>query len=447
MIDLYSKALGLRGERGLSAQGDSPEARARAGCDPGLRVCGRRPRRAAARPCSPGKQRLDALIGRARATLWTERDAETLETAEEALALAEQIGDEEAIPAALALLSQGLQMRGADGDLDRALELGERALAEWVPGARAVDLSEALNLYHDTTYWTGRYERSAELSRAARELAADTHGAELLLRSGGGEALVLAGLGRHEEAIRIWDEMFDVARELGRNTRVLLNYSSLVFRELYDLDEARRRSEEALELSGSMTFSMPRSFARSDLIFTDLLAGNVGAAQAAWPAMWRDAEHSTAWTTWLIYGRLAAARAEIALRAESPESAVEWARRTLEITIRTRRRKYEARGRTILGEALARLGRREAAMSELKAAVVIADELVGAPARWETRAALGSAAGLLAADEIAAEAYREAGALIEQFAATLAQERAARFLKAPVVEEILALSGRSRAGA
>jgi len=54
---------------------------------------------------------------------------------------------------------------------------------------------------------------------------------------------------------------------------VLLNYSALAFRELWDLKEARRRTEEALERSSGMTFSMPRSFARTDLILTDLLEG------------------------------------------------------------------------------------------------------------------------------------------------------------------------------
>ncbi len=80
-----------------------------------------------------------------------------------------------------------------------------------------------------------------------------------------------------EEAIAIWDELFEVARELGPNPRVVLNYSALAYRELYDLDEARSRSEQVVELSGGMSFGMPMQFARSDLLFTQLLAGDVGA--------------------------------------------------------------------------------------------------------------------------------------------------------------------------
>ena len=194
-----------------------------------------------------------------------------------------------------------------------------------------------------------------------------------------------------------------------------------------------------------MVFSMPRSFARSDLIFTDLLAADVGAAQAAWPQMWADAEHATAWTRWLIYGRLAVARAEIALHAETPEVAAEWAQRSLEITIRTRRRKYQARGRSILGEALARLGRREEAIAELRTAVATADELIGPPARVHARGALGRVAYSLGEDDAAATAYAEAAKLVDDFTATLDPARAATFAGAPAVAEILAATGASPA--
>jgi class 3 adenylate cyclase/tetratricopeptide (TPR) repeat protein len=383
-----------------------------------------------------GKERLEALLARGRATHWSERDLETIETAEQALALAEELADEEAIPAALALLSQGLQMRGEAGDLDRAIELGDRALDEWVPGTRPVDRSEALYLYHDTLCWTGSYERAVELAAEGRRVAVDVRGAELVLRGGAGEAVALAGLGRHEEALGIFDEIFAISRELGRNPRVVLNYSSLVFRELNDLPEARRRSAEALELSEGMAFSMPRSFAGADLILTDLLAGDIGAAETGFETMWREAKNVTAWTRWLIYGRLTAARAEIALAGETPESAVEWARQAIDVATRTRRRKYEVRGRVVLGEALARRGKRDEALAELTAAAAIADELIGQPLRWHAQAALGRAAYALGDDDGSARAFGEAGRLVDEFAATLAPERAARLATSPLVEEI-----------
>ena len=440
VIELYSLAIELT---------DDPRLRRRLQLDRGIALVELWDMEQAAKELSElvpdlvGQERLDGLIALGHAYVWTEQEAETLATADAAAALVDEVDDESAKAAVLAIESQGLAMRGAEGDLERAYELGERALSLWVPGARGLDLSHHLHLHADTTYWAGEYERSAELARRSRRVAEDVHVAESLVRGGGWEALTLAGLGRHEEAIAMWDELFAVADDLGHPRQVLLNYSSLAYRELYDLDEARRRSEEALELAGGFTFGMPRQFAGSDLLFTDLLAGDVGRAQAAWRDRWESADHATAWTTWLIRGRLAVARAEIALHAEPAESAVEWAQRSLEIARRTRRRKYEARSSTLLGEAFARLGRREAALEALRAAVPIADALIGPPGRWQARAALAGAAASLGEDDVASDSYEEAATLIEEFAATLAPERSSRLLAAPPIEQILSAAGRS----
>jgi class 3 adenylate cyclase/tetratricopeptide (TPR) repeat protein len=441
-IDLYSKALELAGD---------DELRRRIRLQRGLALVELQDYERAKEeivgllPELEGEEKLEALLFLGHATIWTENDAETLATAEQALALARQLGDDAGIAAALALESEGLAMRGAEGDLDRALELGDHALEIWAPGARPFDLVNFLHLHANAKCWSGQFERSVELSRQARAIATDVHSAESLLRGGGLEALALAGLGRHEEAIAIWDELFEVARELGPNPRVVLNYSALAYRELYDLDEARNRSEQVLALSGGMTFGMPMQFARSDLLFTQLLAGDVGGAQAVWPSLWEGAADATGWTTWLIAGRLATARAEIALHAETPETAIEWARRAIEIAQRTKRRKYEARSLTIFGEAFGLLGRRDEALAALRAAVALTDDLIGQPGRWRAREALGRVSQLLGEDDTAAAAYAEAGDLIESFAGALAPPRSARFLATPAISEILSLAGRSPA--
>jgi class 3 adenylate cyclase/tetratricopeptide (TPR) repeat protein len=390
-----------------------------------------------------GRQKLDAMIALGHALVWTERHEEAIARAADARRLVDELDDATALPAVLAMESQSLAMRGDEGDLERALELGDRALELWEPRARPLDLMQHLHLHADTTYWTGQYGRAVELSQRTRALANEEHRAESLIRGGGFEALALAGLGRHEEAIAIWDEMLLLARELGQSPRVLLNYSSLAYRELYNLDEARIRTERALELSAGFAFGMPMQFATSDLLFTQLLTGDVGAAQAAWPEYWEGAEHATGWTRWLIVGRLAVARAEIALEAESPESALDWADRALSITRGTMRRKYEARSLELMGHALGRLGRRDEAVAALRSAVDVADELVGPPARWSARAALGEVAHALGDDDVAAVAYAEAADLVEAFVPTLAPERAASVLAAPRIADILSAAGRT----
>jgi len=184
---------------------------------------------------------------------------------------------------------------------------------------------------------------------------------------------------------------------------------------------------------------MPLQFAGSDLIWTQLLAGDVGGAQADLPARWESAQHATAWTTWLIAGRLATARAEIAFEAETPESAAEWAQRAVEVARRTSRRKYEGRSLVTLGRALVRLGRRDEGLEALRSAVRIADELVGPVGRWSARAALGRVAQELGRDDEAASVYTEAARLVDEFSGTLAPQRAATLARAPEVTEIRSL--------
>jgi class 3 adenylate cyclase/tetratricopeptide (TPR) repeat protein len=389
-----------------------------------------------------GQQRLDALIARSHATLWTEQDEETLRIAEEALPLAEEVGDATGVAAGLAAKSQALAMRGAEGDLEQALELGDRALDVWPPGARTLSLRHHLHLHANARRWTGQYEGSAELSRQTRALARDVHSAESLLRGGGLEALALADIGRHEEAILIFDDLFEIARELGSSPVVVLNYSTLSYRELNDLDEARRRSEEALDLSAADSFGMPRQFAGSDILLTRILAGDIGGAQTTWPSLWEGAAKATAWTTWLIAGRLAYARAVIDLHAQDHESAADWAERAIQVSRRTKRRKYEALALEVLGQALAKLGQREQAIASLGSAVAFSDELINPPARWQARATLGRVLHAFGDDDGAAAAYGEAGDLLEAFLTTLAPERATHLMSAPVVEEIVSLTGR-----
>jgi class 3 adenylate cyclase/tetratricopeptide (TPR) repeat protein len=389
-----------------------------------------------------GSDKLEALIWLGIADVWMERDAAVIATADEALPLAEKLGDESGIAAALAMKSHGLAQRGAEGDLDHAIELGDRAVEQWPVGARAFELANHLHLHADAKYWVGDYAQSAQLSRATRLQAREVHSPEALLRGGAFEALALAGLGRHEEAISIWEDLLSIAHELDHPPRTVLNNSSLAYRELLDLDEAQRRSEQVIELTAAQSIGMNRQFATTDLLLTRLLAGDIGGAQAMWPALWESAQQATAWTTWLIAGRLEAARAEIALHAETPDVAAEWADRAVATARRTRRRKYEALSLALLGEALGRLGHRDQAFEALRGAVAIADDLVGPPLRWRTRAMLGSAAYATGDDDSAATVFSEAAELIDTFAATLAPERSARLLSAPIVDEILSAGSR-----
>src|SRR5207249_2954412 len=96
-----------------------------------------------------------------------------------------------------------------------------------------------------------------------------------------------------------------------------LNYSSMIFRDVFLLKEARRRNEQALDLVlHHGEWGMPELQGKIDVIITDLMEGEVGRAQRDWPVLWDAAINGKAWRPWLGGIRLAQVRAEIAERAE-----------------------------------------------------------------------------------------------------------------------------------
>jgi tetratricopeptide (TPR) repeat protein len=393
-------------------------------------------------PALEGRDRLEALLALARSYHWTERTPEALDTAERALAVARELGAQDLVPTAIARLSQAHAMRGLTGDLDRAIELGEEALRSWAPGVRVDELAEHEHLLADQHYWTGDYARALELARRARLEAVDPASAEALLRGGGMEALALTAMGRYEEAIASADAVIAVGRELGRPVRVLLNYSTLTFRELFELDEARSRSEEALSQSSrSSSFHMPWMNAEVDLIQTDLLTGDLGAAGARWRGLWDEVLATPAWERWLLGGKLAALRAEIALEVEGPDEAVRWAEEAIGMARVVRRTKYETAARATLGRALLADGRTDDAVRELRTALRDADALANPSWRWQIGAALARALLAAGEDEGAAQAFGAAAGVLRGIAADLSPERAARFVAVPSVADVLATAG------
>jgi class 3 adenylate cyclase/tetratricopeptide (TPR) repeat protein len=395
-------------------------------------------------PTLEGVDKLEALLGLARACQWTERTAQVIDVAGQALEMAQGLEAREFIGPAMARLSQGHGMRGDDGDLDRSIELGERALELWVPGSGLEELPEHNYMLAHAHYWTGGYERAMELSQAARDTAVDPSSGEALLRGGGMEGLLLAARGRYEEAISSFDAVIAFGRELGRPVRVLLNYSTAAFREIFDLEEARRRSEESLTIKGrSSSFHMPWMNALVDLIHTDVLAGEIGAAEARWLDLWEEVLATPAWEQWLLAGRMAALRAQIALVSESPVTTTEWAERAIALARQCRRVKYEAVARGVLGHALLALDRPEDAMRELRAAVNGADALGNPAGRWRAQADLARGLQATGDDEAAVHAFGEAAEIIREMTAGLAPQRAERFTSVPEVAEVLETSGGS----
>jgi tetratricopeptide (TPR) repeat protein len=386
-----------------------------------------------------GRDEIEAVLSRARSTFWTEQAEETLALAQRAADLAAASGAKELEGPAIGMLGAAHAMRGEEGDLDRAIALQDRALAMWVPGTRQLELAEQYHMHSDNFYWTGNYPRALELSRlAATTGGVDPLSAEYLLRGNGLEGLILAGMGRYEEALEIGDAAIATARRLGRGDNVVTNYSTMTLRDIFWLDEALERSSLVADRLGPSDFNMPWMNARADLISVELLLGEVGNVERTWKGAWDDAVAGRGWERWLISGRLASVRADTELERGRLEDAVTWARRALEMARVVNRRKYEIASLITLGSALVAQGVNEGAAQELRTAVRLAEGPGGSPLlRWRARAALGLA---LQQAETAAEGepeLREAASIIHEIAASLAPERADRYMAAPQVARVL----------
>src|SRR5437868_3963480 len=300
-----------------------------------------------------GRERVEGLLGWIWGTEWTERSEETITGAAEALGLAQSLGDQELVTVSSARLSQGLAMRGEPGDLDRAAELGQKALDTWVPGSRPWDLINHQHMFGEQLYWMGRLTEAGDLMAKVTESESDPLSLQARLRSASLRAMVLTSTGRYEEGLALFDQTLELAQKLGRSTRIVQNYSTLPLRDLFLLEEARRRTEDALVGSELLTgFTMPRAMAMADLVQTALLQGDITTAENTWRIQWEGSINTKGWARWLVGIRLAAAKAELGLLSGRTEDAVEWARKTIELSIPVRRVKYEIVGRTLLGEAL-----------------------------------------------------------------------------------------------
>jgi tetratricopeptide (TPR) repeat protein len=333
-------------------------------------------------------------------------------------------------------------MRGEGGDLDLAVEHGDRALEVWVPGTRLLALAEHYHLHGDVYYWIGEYERSMELSQLSKATAGlDPHSAEFVLRGAGLEGMNLAGLGRYEEALAIGDAAIATAGALGRPANVTTNYSTLTLREIFWLEEARDRSAGVVDRTGPSSFNMPWINARADLLGAQLLLGDLGRVEKDLPSTLEDALAVKGWERWLVGGRLAAYRAELEMEAGRHGDAVTWARRAIDSARAVHRRKYEAIGLTTLGRALTAQGLADEAAAEVRSAVEIADGLGSPLLRWQSRAALAAALSRSSSGGDPDGPLQESATIVREVAASLAPERAKGYLAAVPVVQVLEAAG------
>jgi tetratricopeptide (TPR) repeat protein len=388
-----------------------------------------------------GLERLKVLMARAHTAHWA-MDAEgATRMSQEAFDLAQSLSIEEFIGPALALQSLASSM---DGNMDTSLELGVRALAKWTPGTRRAERALCLDQMATGWYWTGEYERALEYGEQAISFAEEIKSSDSLLRTGSVHALTLTGMGRHEEALPRFEEVIARGREFGlvpRMTARALNMSSELYRDLFQLDEATLRNQEAAELGAAAGFANAVLQSGIDQLFTDLARGEVGRAEARWPELWDRTQNTKGTHQWLMAGRLAKARAEIALAKGEHAEAARLAQEAIDQSREVRRAKYELAARLVLGQALMALGQPQRGIDELHTALRGIRRLGHPPTLWRAWWTLGTGLAQTGQDAEAAAAVEAAANTLRTFAATLAPERSEPLLVAEPSREILSAAG------
>jgi tetratricopeptide (TPR) repeat protein len=255
--------------------------------------------------------------------------------------------------------------------------------------------------------------------------------------------LSLTGLGRHEEAIEVFKRGAAHGRELElqpRFTSRLMNMWAGTLRELYEVEEARRLNQEAIELAARIAFPGAIVSGRIDVAALDLLTGDVGSAEAALPQLLEAAAATKGWHQWLWTTRIRALAAEVDLAAGRCEAAAEAARAAVEHAERYSRLKYVAVARLALGSALLGQGDVAGAVDVLRQTQTEAEALKHPPSIWKTSSRLAEALSAAGDDSGAEAAARRARATVDSFAADLSDERRERFLAAPQVADLLAVA-------
>jgi class 3 adenylate cyclase/tetratricopeptide (TPR) repeat protein len=390
-------------------------------------------------PKLEGRQRFDALTARGRTCFWLGDADGARRYWQEADELAGKLGEEELEVATRSLLATAAAM---DGSIDEAIAMNEDALGRWPAGTRPREYAEAHVWASIQYYWRGDYEHVAEPARRSSELGEDAAYVEAMISGPAHLGLGLAGLGRHEEALQALEQAVAQGATFEVEPRFTSRATAMwagVHRELLEIGDARALNERAIALGEEARFPGSQVSGKIDLLMLDVMTGEIGHAEAAWPPLWEAAAETKGWHQWLWTTRLLHAKAEIALLLGRAEDAATAALEAIGTAERYRRRKYVQASQLTLGRALGALGRSGEAIAEFERALTSAQTLAHPPSIWTAAAELARARAGAGDDDGAQKAAELARSTLGSFAAGLSETRRERFLASPYLEADVAV--------
>ena len=388
------------------------------------------------------RDRIEALIERSRAAFWLFRTDEGIELSERAATEAEALGATELRSAALGTLAT--HVAGKAGGLSEADGLAEQALVDWPVGFMEPYRATMINHLGLFAYWRGDHDRAIEHAGRGHELAVRIQAFEGVVNGGANYALSLAGAGRVEEALALFETVIKQGTEYGAYTRFIARAHNMLagtLRDLFDIDGALEHNAAAVDLAAPVGFAVAEAQGGIDFANIDLLLGEVGAVERRLPELHELGEKAKGSHAWLVAGRLLDLIARLTLITGESQEAAEAAERALQSAIENGRGKYEASARTTLARALLGMKEMEAAEQQARLAVAGAEKVKHPKTLWQVLDVLAAVLAATGREQEAADALARAAGVITSFADGLAEQRRARFLGDPSVRELVGGSG------
>jgi tetratricopeptide (TPR) repeat protein len=311
--------------------------------------------------------------------------------AREAMAIAEETGDERILARGLSLLGmvdqRGGALREADTKIARSVEICRRRDLRGPLTTNFVWLGAHAN-------WRGEFRKAIEHLTVAQRLAEDSHDGFFELLAGCFVCNAHAGLGEWDLAFQTLEAALQKGRERENKYAVARATNTLGWfhEELGDATRAIELDRQGIELGRAAKLTNNEIYATINLAYDHLALGQAGEArrilEEAADRLRTGFFDSHKWK-WTMRVDLGFAR--LALLERAPERAAGPLADGLALAERTESRRYVIAGRRLRGELLLLGGKPAEGLAELLAALALGEAIENPRAIWETGAALASA--------------------------------------------------------
>ncbi len=340
-------------------------------------------------------------------------------SAQEALAIGRETGDQHLLARSLSYLGLAAQ---ADGDPAEGDRLFEESLA--IARANGYGDTVATNLTWLGAHanWRGEFTQAIETSRQAIAASREVNDGLSEMISGAFLCLSQIGLAQYVEALATIDESLTKARDRNNSFMVgrLSNSLGWLYQEIGDFRRATEYNREAAEIGRAARNANVEVSSLINLTLDELNLGDPHRALAQMEETYERVDkfafgaHRWRWSL-----HLNTYLGEALLITGDPARAFDHADRVLQQARRTGSMKYEARARALRGQVLLDAGQSVEASGEIALALGLARRMGYPNLIWQTALLLARAEAGAGRMEQAAEAGRLAGKVLDEVAARL----------------------------